>query len=160
MAKIILIEKCSNKDKLNEREKYWIKSYNSTDREIGYNISIGGDGGNLGEEVNKKLSKIAKNSNRMKGNTLSKGRKPWNKGKKMSEKQKEKMRKPKSEEHKKKMSEVRIGKNTKPIICLNNDKKYKSIKEAAKELNLTEPNIIAVLKGRAEKTKGYSFKYL
>ena len=29
---------------LNEREAYWIKFFNSTDREIGYNIEIGGEG--------------------------------------------------------------------------------------------------------------------
>jgi len=29
-------------DELNEREIYWIKYYNSTDKSIGYNISLGG----------------------------------------------------------------------------------------------------------------------
>lgn len=31
---------------LSDKEKYWIKQYNSTNPEIGYNISEGGDGGN------------------------------------------------------------------------------------------------------------------
>ena len=38
-----VIETCDNKS-LNEREKYWIKYYNSNNRENGYNITIGGDG--------------------------------------------------------------------------------------------------------------------
>ena len=40
-----ILEECESKESLNEREKYWINFYNSTDREIGYNISLGGDGG-------------------------------------------------------------------------------------------------------------------
>ena len=55
-----IIETCNFKEQLNEREKYWIKFYNSNDRKIGYNISIGGDGGNLGNLVNKKISDAVK----------------------------------------------------------------------------------------------------
>lgn len=42
--KVELIEWCKNKKELDEREKFWIKEYNSRDPEIGYNITIGGDG--------------------------------------------------------------------------------------------------------------------
>lgn len=38
-----VIENISN-DLLNEREAYWIKFFNSTDKKIGYNIEIGGEG--------------------------------------------------------------------------------------------------------------------
>lgn len=31
-------------DQLKEREKYWIKEYNSYDRKYGYNLTLGGDG--------------------------------------------------------------------------------------------------------------------
>lgn len=60
---ISVIEECLD-DIANEREKYWIKTLNSTDRNIGYNSTIGGDGGNTWElnnhkeETSKKLSKI------------------------------------------------------------------------------------------------------
>ena len=37
----LVIEECS-KEKLNEREKYWINFYDSTNKEKGYNISEGG----------------------------------------------------------------------------------------------------------------------
>lgn len=41
-----ILEKCSpNKEILDEREKYWINHYNSTSKEIGYNISHGGQSG-------------------------------------------------------------------------------------------------------------------
>lgn len=40
-----VIEECYTEEQLNEREKFWIKILNATDRKIGYNISIGGEGG-------------------------------------------------------------------------------------------------------------------
>lgn len=36
-----ILEQCS-KDQLDEKEKYWIKKYNSCNKQIGYNISEGG----------------------------------------------------------------------------------------------------------------------
>ena len=41
-----LIDTATSLQELNEKEKYWIKYYNSTDRYIGYNLTPGGDGGN------------------------------------------------------------------------------------------------------------------
>lgn len=38
-----LLEECDSKELLDIREKYWITYYNSTDKEIGYNISSGGN---------------------------------------------------------------------------------------------------------------------
>jgi len=40
-----IIDTAEAKVDLAEKEKYWISFYNSTDKEIGYNISKGGDGG-------------------------------------------------------------------------------------------------------------------
>ena len=40
---IEVIEECEN-NKLSDREKYWIAFYDSTNRNIGYNITIGGEG--------------------------------------------------------------------------------------------------------------------
>lgn len=42
--KITILCKCSSKEELDRMEKYYIKYYNSTNREFGYNISSGGDG--------------------------------------------------------------------------------------------------------------------
>lgn len=39
------LEICEKKEILEEREKYWIKKYNSQNKEIGYNITEGGAGG-------------------------------------------------------------------------------------------------------------------
>ena len=47
-----VIEEC-DETLLNERERYWISFYNSTDKNIGYNMTIGGDGysGGSGEDA-------------------------------------------------------------------------------------------------------------
>ena len=40
-----IIEECESKEEMNEKEIFWINHYNSTDRKIGYNIALGGQGG-------------------------------------------------------------------------------------------------------------------
>lgn len=42
-----ILEFCSSKKELNEREIFWIEKLNSMNKEIGYNISKGGTGGKL-----------------------------------------------------------------------------------------------------------------
>ena len=49
-----ILEECSTKDELNNKEKYWIEYYNSRDLKIGYNLSEGGTGGKLVEVEAKK----------------------------------------------------------------------------------------------------------
>jgi group I intron endonuclease len=52
-----IIEYCENKKILSEREKFWIKKYNSTNRNIGYNITEGGEGNNTNRHfLGKKLT--------------------------------------------------------------------------------------------------------
>ena len=60
-----LIEWCEDKNSLDKREIFWIKELNSLEP-FGHNISIGGNGGNLGEEVNNRLKELNQ-SNRMHG---------------------------------------------------------------------------------------------
>jgi group I intron endonuclease len=40
-----IVEVCETQEILNQREKFWISYYNSTDRKVGYNIAKGGNGG-------------------------------------------------------------------------------------------------------------------
>lgn len=54
---IELIEECPN-DSCNERERFWIACYRSNNRLVGYNMTEGGDGGNLGvDAINKMAAK-------------------------------------------------------------------------------------------------------
>ena len=56
-----VIEICSSQEELDNREKYWINYYKSTDRRFGYNIESGGKNGRKGikltEEHKQKLLK-------------------------------------------------------------------------------------------------------
>ena len=93
---------CDTKDKLNQLEKFYIKKYNSQNREIGYNLTDGGDGGSvkgrhLKEETKKKMSEAAT------------GEKNPFYGRHHSEETKKKLRKPMSEETKKKLSDIGKG---------------------------------------------------
>lgn len=76
-----LIEWCYSKEELDVREIYWIKELNTLIPN-GYNISEGGEGGNLGEAVNIKFKELNK-TNRMHGKNHTEEAK-----KKMSEKAK------------------------------------------------------------------------
>lgn len=61
-----ILEECNNNDELCIREKYWIEKYNSTNSQIGYNISKGGDGGDTisnnpnKEAIRLKISNVRK----------------------------------------------------------------------------------------------------
>lgn len=54
--------------------------------------------------------------------------------------------------------------NKKAVTLIDSDnniiKKFDSVKEAAKQLNVSEGNIWSVCKGKRKHTKGYRFKYL
>ena len=101
------VELCSAINKANSDclERYYIKTYDSTNPEKGYNIAPGGSSFFLGrkhsEETKKKMSRPA-----------------WNKGKPMSDEQKKKLsiatkgkkRKPFSDEHRQALSLANTGK--------------------------------------------------
>jgi hypothetical protein len=65
-----ILEECNSIEHMREREIHWIAFFNSTDRGIGYNIQLGGDGGfNYGhltseqlQEVKNKISESVKKS--------------------------------------------------------------------------------------------------
>ena len=54
-----LLQECYDEDELNEMEQYWIAHYNSTDKNIGYNIKYGGNSTSCPNEVRKKISEKA-----------------------------------------------------------------------------------------------------
>lgn len=107
-----IIEWCDNKTHLCEREIYWISYFNSTDHKIGYNLSLGGDGGNVGEEAYIKIA------NKLRGKKKSKEF-----GEKISKALKGK---PKSKEHNEKVRQALLGVSRPKEVV---DKMSKSIKE-------------------------------
>ena len=76
-----ILEECSVSE-LNEKEIYWIKYYNSTNRNIGYNLTTGGNGGNTylnktEDELKQIKEKISK-ANKGKNNGQAKSLKGYN----------------------------------------------------------------------------------
>lgn len=57
----IVIEENIDNQHIDEREQYWIQYYNSNNKEYGYNLTTGGDGGELNLETRKKMSQSRKN---------------------------------------------------------------------------------------------------
>lgn len=51
------MEQCESLEKLSEREIYWIKKLNATNKSTGYNIANGGAGGNVYTEYNQDSKK-------------------------------------------------------------------------------------------------------
>lgn len=49
---VILLEEIAadNREKMREREKYWIAKYHSNNKQFGYNVSEGGDGADIGSK--------------------------------------------------------------------------------------------------------------
>lgn len=86
-----IVEWCSSFEESNEREKYWIKNLNALNLKIAYNIATGGDGGNLGIEVNKRISKALKG--RKHTEEFKQRISKLNKGKKLSKEHIEALRK-------------------------------------------------------------------
>jgi len=70
-----ILEECGSEEDLNEREKYWIGFYNSTDRKIGYNIALGGNGGDTISKHPNKDEIRSKHSEWMIENNPTRGRK-------------------------------------------------------------------------------------
>jgi group I intron endonuclease len=178
-----ILEYCDTKEQLCEREIYWIAKFKSTDRNIGYNITPGGEWGDTftnnpnKEEIRKKMGEKSK-------------------GRKQSEETKEKRRKKMSgknnpmfgrkwtKEEIQYLSDIKIGennpmfgkkqsnetkekiseKNSKPVLQYDKQMKfiaeYKSATEAAHFLNLKiRSNINRCCNHFKKYSAGFIWKY-
>ena len=61
-----IVEVCESQEMLNQREEFWISFYDSTNRNIGYNIALGGNGGDtISKHPNKyEICKLISKSNK------------------------------------------------------------------------------------------------
>ena len=127
-------ETANNKIELDEKEKFWISFFNSTNRTYGYNRQIGGSGGEPTQDVKQKMSD---------NNWLKNGGTPWNKGKKnvYTEKTLVLMR----ENH----ADFALGKHprAKKVICKTTNKIFQCIREGANYYNCDESSILKCCKG-------------
>lgn len=151
--KIEFIEKVDSRDKLNERESFWICYYDSFNN--GLNLTTGGDSPKRSIETKKKISESKKGaSNYMFGR---KGELHHLYGKKASE------------DLRIKLSKSHIGKNLGSknpyfkgyILAYIGDKfigEFEGVNDAARKLSLHHNNISKVLNGKRNHTGGYFFK--
>ena len=147
--KIEEIDISETQEELNNKEKYWIKFYNSM--ENGYNIQEGGYKGRHSEETKKKISEALKGSNNY-----------WY-GKKQSKEMLDKRSKAllgKKHSEQRKINSSLANTQRFEILCIQNGQKYHSIREASRQLNLLDSHICGVLKGNRTHTGGYTFEYV
>lgn len=107
-----ILEWCTSLEEQNKLEIYWISYFNSTDLNIGYNLSSGGDGGNIGIKGYVKIANKLRGVKKSKEfcNNISKRFKGV----------------PKSKEHVEKVRQALLGKK-RPTEVVN--KMSKSIKQ-------------------------------
>ena len=167
-----------------EFEQHFIQYYDTTNPQYGYNITLGGEGGNgwcPSEETKKKISDALKGKNNPNyQKTFSEETKQkMSKAKKgipLTKEHNENIRKAQSgtnhpmhgkhhsEESKQKMSKNHAnvdGKNNpnaKKILCLETNEIFNTQKEAYQSVNGTNAGIIYAMKNN-KKYKGYTFKY-
>jgi group I intron endonuclease len=135
-----IIEECHVKQ-LNEKEIYWGLKYEVLG-ENGLNFKLGGSRGVCGEEIKSKISQS-------------------HLGKSKSQQHKDNIKNARigmkfSQQHKSNMSSSRFRYS---VLCVENNKIYKSAAQASKELNLHPTAIIKVCRGEHKQTKGYTFKF-
>lgn len=162
------------KEQANAIEIALIAEYNSANPEFGYNIELGGNG----------KSRIA-DGTREKQRESHKGKTPWNLGIPHSEETRQKIKNALiggklSDKTRKKMSLSQTGsgnsfygkhhsaesiqKNAqnqptrKMVICLETNKVYKSMAEAARETGVKQGNISCVCAGKHKTAGGYHWK--
>ena len=143
---VILEENISDVEIANEREKYYIALYNSTDRNFGYNKTLGGDSNfSMSEEVRAKMgkSRIGKKMppELVEKNRISHlGQHAWNKGKPWSDEMKAKC-------------------GGKSVTCVETGKVYRTAHEAAKENGLDFSSVCKCCRGKSNTCGGYHWKW-
>lgn len=177
-----IVQSGLTKEQATQMEQDLIAFYKTNQEMFGYNISAGGESGAYG--VKQSAETIEKRCQKLRGRKTSEETKKKQsdaaKGRKFSEETLEKMRNAKlgktlSESHRMNMSIAHIGRKMaetskekmrearrsefKAVYCVETDRTYSSIHEAARELNLFATNISAVCRGRHKHTNGYHFRY-
>lgn len=145
-----ILEECE-KEKLDEKEIYYISLFDVINKEKGYNMTFGGTGGKLTDEAVEKMKKTKKE----KGYT-----KYWL-NKKIPDDIREKISKNISGE--KNPFFNKKGKNSpnhKIVKCIELNKIFNSLKEAAEFVNIKAPNNISNAILREGTAGGYHWKYV
>jgi len=159
---------CDTITELNEKEKENIKNFNTTNRKYGYNLTAGGTGGDTWsvrtEEERATTSKKISAANRMSHKNNPKRALESAKNLGIMRKNPDKSRKNAevSSARLKNLNKIDprfMGARKIPIVCLETNKIYNSMKEVALELGVSHSAIVYSVKHKA-KCKGFTFKKL
>lgn len=169
-----IIDQADSPDELNEKEIYWIKFYDSCNRDIGYNRSHGGDGFiGITEETIEKIQKSRSwykhhsDETKQKMSDASKGKPKSDAHKKaLSEAwEKRKIEKPCTEETRKKRSKSLKGKNKGKYIKVYkfedcNGVIYETTEgfvKFAKSIHIHPKTLRELINGDREEYKGWKY---
>ena len=134
-----ILETCSTKEELCEKEQYWISYYNSTNLKIGYNITGGGNSGNY-RHIMPESAKLAISENNAKY---------WL-GKHIPEETKEKIRK------KRKNQNMEYRYSSYQLIDRNNNVvNIYGVTRFLKEYNISKTQFYRLIKGEISSLKGF-----
>lgn len=150
------------------KEQELIESFNSMNREFGYNTTSGGEIFTLNEDARKKKSISMLGNKNGAGHPCSEEKRAKiskaQKGKQLTEEHKEKLSIAAtqrhvacSEEKKKKLSTNYPYK--KKVYCEELDRIFDSVQQCGKELGIAATNISKLCNGRGQTLKGYHLKY-
>lgn len=151
-----ILEICSTKEELNDREKYWIKYFNACNNDSFYNIAKGGDGGDtftqLPIEEQNRIKEIQSQCSSGHNNPMY--------GKHHSQSTKEKIR---FGQQKYLNSGKKWGKSgltgelnslSQDIKCIETGEYFHGIREASRIKNIPSPNLIRSLKSNGYYSAG------
>lgn len=154
---LIVLDVADTLEELNEKEKYYIKLF-ETLVPNGYNLCEGGGvtkGYKHREESKQKMSESKKQKD------ISGENNPFY-DKHHTEEARERMRKAWTEERRKKLSEESKNRkhSTKKVRNVDTGEIFDSIKEASEKHNVKATHITRVCKGKRKKTGGYRWEYV
>jgi group I intron endonuclease len=164
-----IIDNAYDLDQLNLKEEFWIIFFDSINKNIGYNLKMGGSNKTFNEEVKRRISEAHKGKKKSKEHIESMrkvriGKYLWSKEKRKALSKRHKENKvgvgiPKSEEHKKNLSKSKLGSTHKgtEVLDLNTNIIYKKIKEAQDLIGIRRQTIRAHCKN---KVKNPRFQYV
>lgn len=166
------IDLAVSQEELNEKERYWIEFYDSTNRDKGYNLTDGGNYFKMVESVKIKISEFAKTrigdknprygvpmtlENRLKISAVNKlrtGEKNSFYGKHHTEEAKQKMRG--------KRPSITGAKNPKAkrVLCVETGEVFESGALAAKAMNVYYGSVRKCCQGNRKTAGGYHWQYI
>jgi group I intron endonuclease len=144
-----ILEECNEYDLL-KKETYY-KYYYKVLEIPSLCCRIDGKGGKNSKITNKLISESNKGVSRNKGRIQSKKEKELRSQIKLGYKP--------TPSHIENMRKSMLGKNTIPVICINDNKIYQSIKEASSFYNIKPSSIDNILSGRAISTRKEKLKF-